>query len=57
MEFVANRRLQHHYAKGSEQRAGLAAALAKFQERAPLQVPLVVGGKEVSRGIVFWCLE
>jgi len=38
----------HHYAKGSEQRAGLAAALAKFQERAPLQVPLVVGGKEIK---------
>jgi len=40
--------MQHHYTKGSAQREGLTAALEGFQKKAPLEVPLVVGGKEVS---------
>lgn len=39
---------QHHYAKGSAQREQLTSALESFQKKAPLQVPIVVGGKEVS---------
>lgn len=38
----------HHYAKGSAQREGLTAALDAFQKRTPLQVPIVVGGKEIK---------
>ena len=38
---------QHHYAKGSAQRQGLTAAIEKLQQRLPLEVPVVVGGKEV----------
>ncbi|KAN0117199.1 delta-1-pyrroline-5-carboxylate dehydrogenase 1 [Hyaloscypha variabilis] len=38
----------HHYAKGSPQRAGLTAALERFKEKAPLEVPIVVGGKEIK---------
>ncbi|KAK4648618.1 1-pyrroline-5-carboxylate dehydrogenase [Podospora bellae-mahoneyi] len=37
----------HHYAKGSAQRDGLAAAVEALQKKGPLQVPLVIGGKEV----------
>ena len=37
----------HHYAKGSEQREGLMAAVERLRRRAPMQVPIVVGGKEV----------
>ncbi|KGQ08942.1 Delta-1-pyrroline-5-carboxylate dehydrogenase [Beauveria bassiana D1-5] len=37
----------HHYAKGSAQRAGLTAALEKMQKSLPLDVPVVVNGKEV----------
>lgn len=40
--------LQHHYAKGSAQREGLTAALERLQQKVPLEVPIVVGGKEVS---------
>jgi hypothetical protein len=39
---------QHHYARGSAQREQLAAALESFREKTPLQIPIVVGGKEVS---------
>jgi len=39
---------QHHYAKGSAQRKQLTAALESFQKKIPLEVPIVVGGKEVS---------
>ena len=39
---------QHYYAKGSAQREGLTAALDGFQKKAPLDVPIVVGGKEVN---------
>ncbi|KAI1858981.1 uncharacterized protein JN550_012243 [Neoarthrinium moseri] len=38
----------HHYAKGSSQRQGLTAAVESLQSKLPLQVPLVVGGKEVK---------
>lgn len=37
----------HHYAKGSAQRAGLTAAVEKLQNKLPLEVPIVIGGKEV----------
>jgi len=40
--------MQHYYAKGSAQREGLTAALEGFEKKVPLEVPLVVGGKEVS---------
>jgi 1-pyrroline-5-carboxylate dehydrogenase len=39
---------QHIYAKGSQQRAGLTAAVEKLQKTLPLQVPVVVGGKEIT---------
>jgi 1-pyrroline-5-carboxylate dehydrogenase len=39
--------MQHHYARGSSQRAGLTAALEALQTKGALEVPLVVGGKEV----------
>jgi 1-pyrroline-5-carboxylate dehydrogenase len=39
---------QHHYAKGSAQREGLTAALEALQKKAPLDVPIVIGGKAVS---------
>ncbi|KAL1836079.1 hypothetical protein VTK73DRAFT_5213 [Phialemonium thermophilum] len=37
----------HHYAKGSAQRAGLSAAIERFRSDLPLEIPIVVGGKEV----------
>ncbi|KAH6648350.1 aldehyde dehydrogenase [Truncatella angustata] len=37
----------HHYTKGSEQRQALYAAYENFQQKLPLEIPLVVGGKEV----------
>ncbi|OAA61282.1 delta-1-pyrroline-5-carboxylate dehydrogenase [Niveomyces insectorum RCEF 264] len=37
----------HTYAKGSAQRAGLTAAIDALQAQGPLDVPLMVGGKEV----------
>jgi hypothetical protein len=49
---------QHHYSKGSAQREQLTAALESFQKKSPLQVPIVVGGKEVrlisSRNLPFY---
>ncbi|KND90287.1 Delta-1-pyrroline-5-carboxylate dehydrogenase, mitochondrial [Tolypocladium ophioglossoides CBS 100239] len=38
----------HHYAKGSAQRQGLTAAIERLQQKLPLEVPVVVGGKEVK---------
>ncbi|KAM0329975.1 hypothetical protein ACHAQA_004144 [Verticillium albo-atrum] len=38
----------HHYAKGSAQREGLTAALQTLQQKLPLEVPIVVGGKEIK---------
>ncbi|KAK1757469.1 Aldehyde/histidinol dehydrogenase [Echria macrotheca] len=37
----------HHYAKGSEQRSGLTAAVESMLKKGPLEIPLVIGGKEV----------
>lgn len=37
-----------HYAKGSADREGLIAAIEAFQKRAPLDIPLVVGGRSVT---------
>lgn len=36
-----------HYVKGSQQREGLTAAIEKLQKKLPVEVPVVVGGKEV----------
>jgi len=38
----------HLYVKGSTQRERLTAALEGFQNKAPLEVPLVVGGKQIT---------
>ncbi|KAK4110505.1 delta-1-pyrroline-5-carboxylate dehydrogenase 1 [Canariomyces notabilis] len=38
----------HHYAKGSAQRAGLTAAIDALQKKGALEVPLVIGGKEIK---------
>jgi hypothetical protein len=46
--------LQHHYAKGSSQRADLTAALETLQKNGALKVPLVVGGKEVGFVVSPW---
>ncbi|KXH44249.1 delta-1-pyrroline-5-carboxylate dehydrogenase [Colletotrichum nymphaeae SA-01] len=40
----------HHYAKGSAQREGLDAAVKTLQSKLPLEVPIVVGGKEILTG-------
>jgi 1-pyrroline-5-carboxylate dehydrogenase len=37
-----------HYAKDSIDRAGLASAISAFAKKAPLEIPLVIGGKSVS---------
>ncbi|KAM0806998.1 putative Aldehyde dehydrogenase [Seiridium cardinale] len=37
-----------HYAKGSEQRQGLYAAVDNLQQKLPLEIPLVIGGKEIK---------
>ena len=46
-ELTQARIAQHHYAKGSAQRAGLTAAIEGLQKKGALEVPLVIGGKEV----------
>ncbi|KAH9903935.1 delta-1-pyrroline-5-carboxylate dehydrogenase 1 [Xylariomycetidae sp. FL2044] len=38
----------HHYTKGSPQREGLLAVLSNLKNKGPLEVPLVIGGKEVK---------
>ncbi|KAJ9157415.1 Delta-1-pyrroline-5-carboxylate dehydrogenase 1 [Pleurostoma richardsiae] len=38
----------HIYAKGSPQREGLAAAVKSFQKKGPVEVPLIIGGKEIK---------
>ncbi|KAH6845247.1 Aldehyde/histidinol dehydrogenase [Chaetomium sp. MPI-CAGE-AT-0009] len=43
---VANEPNQH-YAKNSPQRAGLTSAIESLQKKGTLEVPLVVGGKEI----------
>ncbi|KAK2625396.1 hypothetical protein QTJ16_004708 [Diplocarpon rosae] len=42
----------HHYAKGSAQREGLTAALERFQTQTPVEVPIVVGGKEIKTSTI-----
>ncbi|OAQ72806.1 delta-1-pyrroline-5-carboxylate dehydrogenase, mitochondrial precursor [Pochonia chlamydosporia 170] len=42
----------HHYAKGSAQRQGLTAAIESFQKKVPIEVPVVVGGKEIKTSAV-----
>ncbi|KAK0703750.1 Aldehyde/histidinol dehydrogenase [Lasiosphaeria miniovina] len=37
-----------HYANGSAQRAGLTAAIETLQKEGALEVPLVIGGKEIK---------
>jgi len=44
---VANEPNQH-YAKDSPQRAGLTSALQSLQKKGALEVPLVIGGKEIK---------
>ncbi|PHH67637.1 hypothetical protein CDD82_1251 [Ophiocordyceps australis] len=44
---VANE-ANHHYAKGSAQRQRLAAAIDGLQQKLPMEVPVVVGGKEIK---------
>lgn len=44
---TANSQPQHHYAKGSSQREGLLAAVQSMKKKGTLEVPIVVGGKEV----------
>lgn len=39
--------LQHHYAKGSAQRAGLESTIKALKKKGTVEVPIVVGGKEV----------
>ncbi|KAI1503160.1 delta-1-pyrroline-5-carboxylate dehydrogenase 1 [Biscogniauxia marginata] len=38
----------HHYAKGSSQREGLFAAVDALLKKGPVEVPLVIGGKEIK---------
>ncbi|KAL2288243.1 hypothetical protein FJTKL_04316 [Diaporthe vaccinii] len=38
----------HHYAKGSSQREGLLSTVQKVKSNGTVNVPIVVGGKEVS---------
>lgn len=38
----------HTYAKGSQQREGLTAAIEKMKKAVPLEVPVVVGGKDIT---------
>ncbi|GAO15088.1 hypothetical protein UVI_02048510 [Ustilaginoidea virens] len=38
----------HHYAKGSAQRKDLTAAVANYRKKVPIEVPVVVGGKELN---------
>ncbi|RYP35368.1 hypothetical protein DL766_002544 [Monosporascus sp. MC13-8B] len=39
-----------HYAKGSPQRKGLYSALEAMKQRSPVDIPIVVGGKEMHTG-------
>ncbi|RFU36018.1 hypothetical protein B7463_g319, partial [Scytalidium lignicola] len=42
----------HHYAKGSAQRQGLTAAVDGLQKKIPVEVPIVVGGKEITTSTI-----
>ncbi|KAJ5662118.1 uncharacterized protein N7477_009734 [Penicillium maclennaniae] len=43
-----NNEPNQHYAPGTASRKGLEEALAKYKQQAPLNVPLVVAGKEIK---------
>ncbi|KAH0436821.1 delta 1-pyrroline-5-carboxylate dehydrogenase [Colletotrichum camelliae] len=47
-----NNEPNHHYAKGSAERAGLTAAIDNLNTKLPLEVPVVVGGKEIKTDII-----
>ncbi|KAK4190487.1 Aldehyde/histidinol dehydrogenase [Podospora australis] len=38
----------HHYARGSSQRDGLTSAVQNLQKKGTIEVPIVVGGKEIK---------
>ncbi|KKA27268.1 hypothetical protein TD95_004101 [Thielaviopsis punctulata] len=42
----------HHYAKGSAQRASLSAAIDTLSKKLPLRVPIVVGGQHIQASAV-----
>ncbi|KAJ5669737.1 hypothetical protein N7462_010807 [Penicillium macrosclerotiorum] len=48
-----NNELNKHYAPGSPDRKGLEEALATIKQKAPLNVPLVVAGKEIKNSQIF----
>lgn len=49
---VAANEPNHIYAKGSAERAGLTAAVERLQAKLPLEIPLVIGGKEIRTSSV-----
>jgi len=49
--------VQKHYAKGSEDRQALAAAVEKMQRAGPVDIPLIINGKEVSSRFSVWFQE
>lgn len=46
--YVTDQQIKHHYAKGSAQREGLLSTVQKVKSKGAVNVPIVVGGKEVS---------
>lgn len=48
-----NNEPNQHYAPGTAGRKGLEEALAKYKQQAPLNVPLVVAGKEIKSSQTF----
>jgi 1-pyrroline-5-carboxylate dehydrogenase len=46
---VANGRTQQHYAKGSVDRQKLQDAVTQMKSKAPIQVPVAVGGQHVRK--------
>ena len=49
-----NEAVQKHYAKGATDRQKLADAIAAFKKQSPLDVPLVVAGKQVSLRVLYF---
>ena len=45
---TAHSDIQKHYAPNSPEREKLGAAIAALKKRAPIEVPVVIGGKEVD---------
>lgn len=46
--------VQHHYAKGSAQREGLLSAVQAMKSKGAVEVPIVVGGKQVSTTVTIY---